>query len=122
MMARSRFLVNLTKSPADDPDRVSVAYVMANAALTLEKEVVVLLSTDGVWAGVPDLYQEVHEDNFAPLKDLVEGLLESGGQVWACAPCVKKRHLEDRLHKKVQLVGAVTAIEWASENGISFSF
>ncbi len=122
MLAHSRFLVNLTKSPLDDPDRVTVAFVMANSALTLDKEVVVLLSTDGVWAGVPELYGNVHEDNFSPLKDLVESLLEGGGQIWACTPCVKKRQLEEQLHNQIRLVGAVSAIEWVSEDGISFSF
>ncbi|MCY0879884.1 MAG: DsrE family protein [Firmicutes bacterium] len=121
-MVRERFLVNLTRSPESDPDRVTVAFVMARSALTLDKDTVVLLSTDGVWAGVPAYYAKVHEDGFPPLADIIHGFLEEGGQLWACAPCVVKRGLADQLHPRVQLVGAVTAIAWVSENGVSFSF
>lgn len=121
-MAHERFLVNLTRSPEEDPDRVTVAFVMASSALALEKEVVVLLSTEGVRAGVAAAVDGVHEANFAPLRELVEGLVEGGGQIWACTPCVKKRGLEGALDPRVRLVGAVSAIEWVSEAGVSFSF
>lgn len=117
-----RFLVNLTRSPVDDPDRATVAFVMANSGLALDKEVVVLLSTEGVRCGVPDQYEPVHEDTFAPLKELVENFMDGGGEIWACTPCVKKRDLEGVINSRIKLVGAVTAIEWVSENGVSFSF
>ncbi|NMP20859.1 DsrE family protein [Sulfobacillus harzensis] len=121
-MAHQRFLVNLTRSPKEDPDRVTVAFVMANAALGLDKEAVVLLSTEGVWAGVPKEYQRVHEDQFAPLGDLIEGFLDGGGEIWACTPCVEKRGLSDSLDSRIKRVGAVSAIAWVSEEGVSFSF
>jgi predicted peroxiredoxin len=121
-MTRERFLVNLTRSPEQDPDRVTVAFVMARSALSLEKETVVLLSTDGVWAGVPAQYNVVHESGFPPLRELILGFLEDGGQLWACAPCVNKRGIADQLHSEVQLVGAVTALAWVSNNGVSLSF
>lgn len=117
-----RFLVNLTRSPADDPDRATVAFVMATSALTLNKQVVVLLSTDGVYAGVRDIYERVHEPNFPPLAELVHGLIDGGGEIWACTPCVTKRALADRLSPEVKLVGAVAAVEWVSDDGVSFSF
>lgn len=120
-MAASRFLVNLTRGP-EDPDRLTVAMVMANAALALEKEVVVLLSTEGVRAAEVQVIESIAEPGFMPLKDLVETYLADGGQIWACTPCVKKRHLEERLIPGVRLVGAVAAIQWVSENGVSFSF
>ncbi len=120
-MAASRFLVNLTRGP-EDPDRVTVAMVMANAALALEKEVVVLLSTEGVRVAEMRVIESIAEPGFMPLKELVDTYLGDGGQIWACTPCVKKRHLESVLIEGVRLVGAVAAIQWVSENGVSFSF
>ena len=120
-MASSRFLVNLTRGP-EDPDRVTVAMVMANAALALEKEVVVLLSTEGVRVAEPRVIESIAEPGFLSLAELVRTYLEDGGQIWACTPCVKKRHLEGALIEQVRLVGAVAAIQWVSENGVSFSF
>jgi predicted peroxiredoxin len=120
-MAASRFLVNLTRGP-EDPDRVTVALVMANAALALEKEVVVLLSTEGVRAADRRVVASIAEPGFMPLQELVDTYLADGGQIWACTPCVKKRQLEDALIDGVRLVGAVAAIQWVSEDGVSFSF
>ncbi len=120
-MAASRFLVNLTRGP-EDPDRVTVAMVMANAALALEKEVVVLLSTEGVRAAETRVIETIAEPGFMSLKELVSTYLSDGGQIWACTPCVKKRGLEGLLVEGVRLVGAVAAVQWVSENGVSFSF
>lgn len=120
-MAAERFLINLTRGP-EDPDRVTVAFVMANAARALEKAVVVLLSTEGVRAAEPRAIQAIAEPGFAPLNELVEGFLADGGEIWACTPCVKKRNLEGALIDGVKLVGAVSALSWVAENGVSLSF
>ena len=42
-----KFCVSLTRA-GDDPDRATVAFVVANAALGSEQETVVFLSTEGV--------------------------------------------------------------------------
>jgi predicted peroxiredoxin len=120
-MAHSRVLINLTRG-ADDPDRATVAFVMANAAVTLDKTTVVLLSTEGVRIGVADAIEAIHETGFLPLKELVDTFLEAGGEIWACTPCVAKRGLEDRLHPRIRKVGAVAAIEFVCEDGVSVSF
>jgi len=120
-MARSRVLINLTRGP-EDPDRATVAFVMANAAATLEKSTVVLLSTEGVRLGVPAAIDAIHEGGFLPLRELVNSLLEAGGEIWACTPCVAKRGLEESLHPAIKKVGAVAALEFVCEDGVSLSF
>lgn len=120
-MAHSRVLINLTRGP-DDPDRATVAFVMANAAATLDKKAVLLLSTEGVRVGVPDAIDAIHETGFLALSDLVATFLEAGGEIWACTPCVTKRGLEDSLHPAIKKVGAVAAIEFVCEDGVSVSF
>jgi len=120
-MAHQRVLVNVTRG-ADEPDRATVAFVMANAAATLDKKTVVLLSSDGVYLGRPDTMQAIHEPGFAPLATLVETLLAAGGEIWACTPCVQKRGLDGQLHPGIRLVGAVSAIEFVTEDGVSLSF
>lgn len=120
-MVATRLLINLTRGP-DDPDRATVAFVMANSGLALDKEVVVLLSTDGANMATPDAVAGIAEEGFMKLSELVSNFLAGGGQIWACTPCVKKRHLEDRLMSDIKLVGAVSAIEWVADNGTSLSF
>jgi predicted peroxiredoxin len=57
-----------------------------------------------------------------PLRELWDGFLEAGGEVWACTPCVKKRHLEQVLPAAVKPVGAVAALSWAMDDGVTLSF
>ncbi len=116
-----RLLINLTRGP-DEPDRATVALVMANAGLTLDKSVVVLLATEGVRVADPRVLDSVAEAGFLPLRELWDTFVASGGEVWACTPCVKKRHLEDVLPAAVKSVGAVAALSWVMEDGVSVSF
>lgn len=116
-----RLLINLTRGP-DEPDRITVAFVMANAALALDKSVVVLLATEGVRVADGRVLASVAEQGFPPLQDLWNNFLEAGGEVWACTPCVQKRHLEDVLPPVVKRVGAVAALGWLMEDGVSLSF
>lgn len=120
-VSAERMLINLTRGP-EDPDRVTVAFVMANAAVSLDKKTVVLLSTEGVRALEQRVVDTIAERGFAPLKDLVQNFLEAGGEIWACTPCVAKRGLEGRLLPAVKAVGAVTAIEFVAQDGVSLSF
>lgn len=116
-----RFLINATHA-TDDPDRATIALVMANAALTLGKDAVLLLVSEGARLAVPGVVDAIHEPGFAALRDLFDQFLEAGGQVWACSPCVAKRGLESDLDPRVTLTGAVAALAWVAENGSSLSF
>jgi predicted peroxiredoxin len=116
-----RLLVNLTRGP-EDPDRVTVAMVMANAALALEKDVVVLLASEGVRVADPRVLASIAEPGFLPLQELWQTFWDGGGEVWACTPCIQKRHLEDVLLPVVKRVGAVAALAWLMEDGVSLSF
>ena len=51
----------------DDPDRATVAFVVANAALGSEQETVVFLSTEGVRLAEQGYADDIHEDGFLPL-------------------------------------------------------
>jgi predicted peroxiredoxin len=59
------FVVSLTRAK-DDTDRATVAFVVANAAIASEKEVVVFLNIEGTrlsQSGYPD---DLHEAGFSP--------------------------------------------------------
>lgn len=117
----SRMLVTITRGP-EDPDRVTVAFVMANAALSLERRVVVLLSSEGVRLGERRVLEAVAEPGLPPLADLVRTFLEGGGEIWACMPCVEKRRLNDALLPEIRKVGAVAAMEFVLDDGVALSF
>jgi uncharacterized protein len=88
-----RFCVTATHA-ADDPDRATVAWVIANAALASGKDTMVFLSNDGVRVGFVGGADDIHQDGFAPLAELIATFGAGGGRILICTPCAKTRGLD----------------------------
>ena len=117
-----KFCVNLTRS-TDDPDRATVGFVVANAAVGCDKETLVFLSTEGVRLAEQGCAEQIHEEGFAPLKDLMDSFIEAGGQVYVCSPCFKKRGLDEtKLVAGMTIVGGAKLVEFMSDNVPPVSF
>lgn len=117
-----KFCVNLTRS-SDDPDRATVGFVIANAALGCDKDTLVFLSTEGVRLAETGFAEQIHEEGFAPLKELIDAFIEGGGHVYVCSPCYKKRGLDEaRLVPGMTIVGGAKLVEFLSDNSPSVSF
>ena len=117
-----KFCVNLTRSK-DDPDRATVGFVVANAALGSEKDTLVFLSTEGVRLAERGYADDIHEAGFAPLAELMKTFIEAGGKVYVCSPCFKKRGLsEDRLIAGATIVGGAKLVEFLSDGSPCVSF
>ena len=118
-----KFCVTLTHC-RKDPDKATVAFVVANAALGSEKDTLAFLSTDGVWAAVKGEAEKIDEGApFAPLKDLVDKFVGGGGKILVCAPCMKKRGItEDRLIDGAEPAGGATLVAWLSESPACVAF
>ena len=83
-MAKIVISITCTK---DNPDKATVAMVVANAALVSSQEAIVFLSTEGVRLAVKGYADDIREEGFAPMKDLLGSFIENGGTVWVCTPC-----------------------------------
>src|SRR5438445_12950555 len=70
-----KFCVSLT-SAKNDPDKATVAFVVANAAVASDKETLVFLSTEGVRLSQQGYPDDISEEGFAPLEELVENLVK----------------------------------------------
>jgi predicted peroxiredoxin len=118
----NRFCISLTCSK-NDTDKATVAFVVANAAAASEKETLVFLSVEGVRLSQRGFADDIHEPGFAPLKELMAGFVEAGGTIWVCAPCFKKRELDDgNLIEGATVVGGASLVEFLSEGGASLSY
>ncbi len=107
----SKILISITHG-ADDADRATVGFVLAGAAVASEQETTVFLSTEGVRLAEPGVADGLHEEGFAPLKELMASFLENGGQILVCSPCAKKRGItEDKLVSGATIVGGARVIE-----------
>ena len=107
----NKVCISLTHA-ADDPDRTTVAFVLANAALGSEKDTVVFLSTEGVRVSQQGYADNINEEGFAPLSQLMANFAEGGGRILVCAPCFNKRGLDpENLVEGATVVGGATLIE-----------
>jgi uncharacterized protein len=117
-----KFCVCLTHGK-NDCDRATVAFVVANAAAASDKETLVFLSIEGVRLSQQGYADEVHEEGFAPLKDLIASFTKAGGKIWVCSPCFKKRKLDEtKLVPGATIVGGAKLVEFLSDGSPSVSY
>jgi hypothetical protein len=107
-----RFCVSLT-SAKDNRDKATVAFVVANAAAGSEQETMVFLSIEGVRLAVPGYADDIREEGFAPLAELMAKFTAAGGKIYVCSPCFKKRGLDEtKLVPGATIVGGAKLVEF----------
>src|SRR6266849_3418427 len=98
----NNFGINLTRS-IDDPDRATVAMVIANAAVASGKNTMVFLSSEGVRLAVKGV--------------------AAGGAFWVCSPCFKKRgYGEGDLIEGAILAGGARLVEFMTNDATGVSY
>lgn len=107
----------------DNTDRATVAFVVANAALGSDKETLVFLSIEGVRLSQQGYTEGIHEEGFAPLKDLIDNFTKGGGKILVCSPCFKKRKLdESALISGATVAGGAKLVEFLSDGSPCVSY
>jgi predicted peroxiredoxin len=117
-----KFCISLTCAK-DNPDKATVAFVVANAAVASDKDTVVFLSTEAVRLAVKGYADDVAEEGFAPLRELLTNFAAAGGKIYVCSPCFKRRKLDETsLVPGAVIVGGAKLVEFMGENcpGISY--
>lgn len=117
-----KFVISLTRAK-EDTDRATVAFVVANAAVASDKEVVVFLNIEGTRLSQKGYADAIHEAGFAPLKELMTNFVAAGGKMYVCSPCFKKRSLdENNLVDGAAVVGGAKLVEFMGEACPSLSY
>ncbi|MEA1648959.1 DsrE family protein [Nitrospirillum sp. BR 11164] len=117
-----KFVVSLSCAK-NDTDKATVAFVIANAAVASDKETVVFLSIEGTRLSQAGYADDIHEEGFAPLKDLIANFAAAGGTIYVCSPCFKKRGLdEEKLVAGAKIVGGAKLVEFMSDGAPSVSY
>ncbi len=97
----------------DNTDKATVGFVIANAAVGSDQDTMVFLSSEGARLAEAGYADDMHEDGFAPLKELMTNYVEAGGQIWVCSPCYKKRGLDEgSLVPGSTIVGGAKLVEY----------
>ena len=117
-----KFCVTLTYAK-NDTDKATVAFVIANAALGSEKETMVFLMAEGVRLSQAGYADDIHEEGFAPLKELMTNYAAAGGKIFVCSPCFKRRKLDEtNLVPGAVVVGGAKLVEFMSTGCPSVSY
>lgn len=117
-----KFCISLTHAK-NDTDKATVAFVVANAAVASDQETVVFLSTEAVRLSQKRYADDVHEEGFAPLRELMTNFVSAGGKIWVCSPCFKRRKLDEgNLIAGATIVGGAKLVEFLSSGAPCVSY
>ena len=101
----------------EDPERVTVAFLVAGAALGRGERSAMWLTKEAVRLALPGHAQAVACDGCPPLARLFEQFAEGGGQLLVCPICFNARRLdEDAMVENASLVGATPMFEWIGDD------
>jgi predicted peroxiredoxin len=122
MTTNGKVVINLATG-LEDPERVTVAFLVAGAAAQAGKQVTMFLSKEAVRLALPNFAQGVACDGCPTLPTLAAQYAEAGGRMLVCPICFKARKLTEReLIDAAQLGGATPLWEWIGEGATVFSY
>ena len=118
-----KVLVNLTTG-MEDGEKVTVAFLVAGAALGRGSEVAMFLTKEAVRLAVPGSAEGTFCEGCPPLERISEQFAEGGGELLACPFCVNSRKLDaDSFVPHARVAGATPMWEWLGDEGGSvFSY
>lgn len=117
-----KVLVNLATG-LEDSERVTVAFLVATAALSRGKQVAIWLTKEAVRLALPGFAEGVACDGCPPLRQLLEQFATGQGELLACPICFSARKLsEDGLAENARLMGATPLWEWVGDGATVFSY
>lgn len=118
----AKFMVSITHAK-DNADKATVGFVVATASAASGIETVVFLTTEGVRLAPKGYADSIHEEGFAPLKQLMDDFVDAGGGIWVCSPCFKKRGLDpNNLVKGATIVGGAKVVEFLTTGGSCITY
>jgi predicted peroxiredoxin len=116
--AKSEKIVYITTNGPENPERASLPFVLANAAMVMEVETLVALQGPAVFLAKKGMLEHVHAAGFAPLKELVESFFEQGGRLVVCVPCIQERKIDvsELIERATPMAGGALTEEILSAN------
>jgi predicted peroxiredoxin len=112
----NKVVVNLA-TDLEDPERVTVAFLVGTAAVDKGKQVAMFLTKDAVRLGLPGHAEGVACDGCPPLERLFGQYADGGGELLVCPICFNARKLdESELVANARLAGATPLWEWVGDD------
>ncbi len=114
-MAR-KVLINLATG-LEDPERVTVAFLVGGAAVQRGETVGMWLTKEAVRLALPGQAEGVACDGCPPLERLFEQYADGGGELLVCPICFNARQLDEgALVANASIAGATPMLEWIGDD------
>jgi predicted peroxiredoxin len=121
-MDSTKAVVNLTTGH-EDADKVTVAFLVAVAALDKGKSVVMFLTKEAVRLGLPGYADAIESAGAPPVSRLFQQFSDGGGELFVCPICFTARGLdEEQLIPNAKLAGATPLWDWIDDGATVFSY
>lgn len=122
MTSNDKVVINLATG-LEDSERVTVAFLVAGAALEKGKQVSMFLTKEAVRLALPAVAEGVACDGCPPLSRLFEQFASGGGEFLVCPICFNSKKLEEGdLVPNARLAGATPLWDWIGEGATVFSY
>ena len=100
----------------EDADRVTVAFLVATAALERGRPVAMFTTKEAVRLGLPGYAHAIESAGAPPVSRLFDQFLERGGELLLCPICFKARGLDEQaIVTGARLAGATPLWDWIGE-------
>jgi predicted peroxiredoxin len=118
----NKAVVSLTTG-LEDPERVTVAFLVALGAAESGRPTLMFLTKEAVRLTVEGVAVGVACDGCPPLSELVERYAAAGGTYLVCPICLNARQLQDAaLIDGATVGGTVQMWEWIGDGATAFSY
>ncbi len=115
MSTDGKVVVNLATGH-EDADRVTVAFLVATAALDRGKQVTMFLTKEAVRIGLPGYADAIESAGSPPVARLFAQFSENGGELLVCPICFDARGLDaGALVDNARMGGATPLWEWIGD-------
>ena len=118
-----KVVINLATG-LEDAERVTVAFLVGDAAAARGKDVAMFLTKEAVRLSLPGFADAVACEGCPPLARLFEQFAEHGGRLLVCPICFTARRLDEgALAGNARLAGATPLWEWIGDEAATvFSY
>ncbi len=111
-----KVLINLATG-LEDPERVTVAFLVAGAAAQRGDTAAIWLTKEAVRLALPGHAEAVACDGCPPLARLFTQFAQAGGELLVCPICWNARKLDEaNLAPNARLAGATPMLDWIGED------
>lgn len=122
MSTNSKAAISLTTG-LEDPERVTVAFLVALGAAQAGRPTVMFLTKEAVRLAVPGVGRATACEGCPSLTDLMDRYQHAGGRYLVCSVCVQAKNLDAAAFiAGAEVGGSVQLWQWIGDGATTFSF